>query len=262
LSQNKDRKACSIYFEHSVSGNEFPRSVYNAIVQYELHLRYFFQAIAYTGFPYVHHSIGSAIAVKALPYCRSGGMNRRKAGEDFYFIQKLVPAGGFFNLYTTAVYPSPRSSFRVPFGTGPVISKISESEEGVYTTYDFKAFKDLNLLFGGINKIIDPGQTDPDQIYDGLPERIKSFVGKEEWSLKIQEFVSNTSNPGSFRKRFYSWFNMFKIVKYLNHVHFFHLEKKPVNGCASELLVDLGIEFRSREASDLLVFFRALETGG
>ena len=50
------------------------------------------------------------MAVKALPYVKAGGMNRRQAGEDFYFIQKLVPSGGYFSLNSTTVYPSPRAS--------------------------------------------------------------------------------------------------------------------------------------------------------
>jgi len=42
-------------------------------------------------------------------------MNRKQAGEDFYFIQKLMPLGGYFALNSTAIYPSPRESSRVPF---------------------------------------------------------------------------------------------------------------------------------------------------
>ena len=73
-----------------------------------------FRDLHFTGFPYVHHTVGSAIAVKAMTYVKAGGMNRRMAGEDFYFIQKLLPAGGFFNLNQTTVYPSPRSSQGFP----------------------------------------------------------------------------------------------------------------------------------------------------
>ena len=126
LLKKKDRTACSIYFEHPLSGNDFPENIYKYITLYELHLRYYFQGLAYSGFPYVFHTVGSAIAVKALPYIKAGGMNRRQAGEDFYFIQKLVPAGGYFNLNSTTVYPSPRASSRVPFGTGASIGKLSE----------------------------------------------------------------------------------------------------------------------------------------
>ena len=106
----RDRKTngCSIYFEHPLSGNEYPEKIYKIITLYELHLRYYLQGLRYSGFPYAFHTVGSSMAVRASHYLRAGGMNRRQAGEDFYFIQKLVPLGGYFSLNTTTVYPSPR----------------------------------------------------------------------------------------------------------------------------------------------------------
>ncbi len=117
------------------------------ITLYELHLRYYFQGLAYSGFPYVFHTVGSAIAVKALPYVKAGGMNRRQAGEDFYFIQKLVPAGGYFNLNSTTVYPSPRTSSRVPFGTGASMAQTNSEQGSIFLTYNIQAFKELRTFF-------------------------------------------------------------------------------------------------------------------
>jgi hypothetical protein len=55
---------------------------------------------------------------------------------------------------------------------------------------------------------------------------------------------------------------MFRIVKYLNSVHDSFFEKKPVNECASELLVAIGRNFRSDNAAELLGYFRLLELNG
>ncbi len=74
-------------------------------------------------------------------------MNRRQAGEDFYFIQKLVPAGGYFNLNSTTVYPSPRASSRVPFGTGASMRKLSAETSSTFLTYNILAFKELRTFF-------------------------------------------------------------------------------------------------------------------
>ncbi len=68
-----------------------------------------------------------------------------------------------------------------------------------------------------------------------LPPGIRQFVGIEEWIAKIREIKTNTSGIQSFRKRFFGWFNMFKIVKYLNSVHGTLFGKRPVDQCASEL---------------------------
>ena len=147
LMKRKDRSACSIYFEHPLGGDDFPITIYKSIALYELHLRFYFQGLAYAGFPFVFHTVGSAIAVKALPYIKAGGMNRKQAGEDFYFIQKLVPAGGYFSLNTTTVYPSPRASFRVPFGTGASIEKLTKENSSTLLTYNVLAFIQLRLFF-------------------------------------------------------------------------------------------------------------------
>src|SRR4029434_9989987 len=97
--------------------------IYKAIAAYELHLRYYLQALRTAGFPHGYHTIGSSMAVRARTYMEQGGMNRRQAGEDFYFLHKLIPLGGFTELNSTTVYPLPRPSNRVPFGTGRAVSE-------------------------------------------------------------------------------------------------------------------------------------------
>jgi hypothetical protein len=259
LLKNNDRLACSIHFEHPLSGSDFHESIYNYITLYELHLRYYYQGLAYSGFPYVFHTVGSAFAVKALPYIKAGGMNRRQAGEDFYFIQKLVPAGGYFNLNSTTVSPSPRASSRVPFGTGASIGKLSEGKSQILLTYNLLAFKELRSLFSRLENIYIFNHEELIRFYKSLPPGIKSFLTEKEWLDKMTEIKNNTSGKASFKKRFFDWFNMFRIVKYLNHVHLNVFEKKPIDVSSSELLEEIGINFNSKESLDLLLIFRNLE---
>lgn len=259
LLNKKDRTACSIYFEHPLAGNDFPENIYNYITLYELHLRYYFQGLAYSGFPYVFHTVGSAIAVKALQYVKAGGMNRRQAGEDFYFIQKLVPAGGYFNLNSTTVYPSPRTSSRVPFGTGASIGKLTEENSPTLFTYNMLAFKELRYFFGMTEKFYHFTPEELPECYKSFPTGLKYFIDEIEWIGKMMEIKNNTSGLASFRKRFFGWFNMFRIVKYLNLVHIEFFEKKPVDVSASELLENTGIDFISKEPLNLLLYYRELE---
>lgn len=255
----KGSTACSIYFEHPVSGNDFPESVYKSITLYELHLRYYFQGLAYSGFPYVFHTVGSAIAVKALEYIKAGGMNRRQAGEDFYFIQKLVPAGGYFSLNSTTVYPSPRASFRVPFGTGASIGKLTSGPGSSLLTYNFNAFKELRTFFAGIEKYYDCSIEELSGYYKSFPEGLRLFSEEKEWIEKMREISINTSGLSSFKKRFFGWFNMFRIVKYLNYVHQDYFKKSDVEVSACELLDAIGINAGSKDPGELLSLYRALE---
>jgi len=259
LMKKQDRTACSIYFEHPLSGSDFAGNIYEYITLYELHLRYYFQGLAYSGFPYVFHTVGSAMAVKALSYVKAGGMNRRPAGEDFYFIQKLVPSGGYFNLTSTTVYPSPRPSSRVPFGTGASIGKLSEGNLATLLTYNMLAFKELRSFFGVTDSFFQCNTQKLNECYKLFPPGLKLFIDEKEWTEKMVEIKNNTSGLPSFRKRYFGWFNMFRIVKYLNNVHVEIFEKKPVDVSASELLKTNGINLKSKEPLDLLLCYRAME---
>lgn len=254
-----DRMACSVYFEHPIWGDAFPAEVYRSIKLYELHMRYFVQGLSYAGFPWVHHTVGSAIAIKAMAYVKAGGMNRRSAGEDFYFIQKLLPAGGFFNLTSTTVYPSPRVSTRVPFGTGPVISRLTESPDADLLSYNPKAFDELRLLFS-MTEGFYCEETNPGCYrYSDLPPGIRQFIKSEEWNNRITEIRNNTSGKDSFRKRFFSWFNMLRVVKYLNSVHVTLFAKVPVEVGASDLLRMMGIDHDPTNLTGLLHILRQME---
>jgi hypothetical protein len=259
LLKKKERKGCSIYFEHPVSGDKFPQNIYDSVYQYELHLRYYFQALSFTGFPNAFHTVGSSIAVKSIEYMKAGGMNRRQAGEDFYFVQKLIPAGGYFSLNTTTIYPSPRVSGRVPFGTGAAVGKIVNEKSNKFLTYNPVAFKDLFMFFEYLHKIFESPDEDLLLLFYDFPESLKLFLEEHEWMVKIDEIKRNTSGYTSFRKRFFEWFNMFKVVKYLNFSHKSTFEKVPVEFAAEELLryrkTDPGIALKV----GLLEFYRSLE---
>jgi hypothetical protein len=259
LLKRKERSACSVYFEHPLSGDNFHDALYRGITLYELHLRYYLQGLRYSGFPYAFHTIGSAIAFKAGHYIRAGGMNRRQAGEDFYFIQKLVQQNGYFSLNSTTVYPSPRQSSRVPFGTGPVMGRIMDNKEGRLYTFSTESYDELRYLFASLPSLFSGSGQKINDFYDTLPAGLGSFIDKKQWADKILEIRANTSGFESFRKRFFGWFNMFRIVKYMNHVHKDIFEKKDVAYAADRLLFIKGDHFRSKDPRELLLYYRSLE---
>ena len=90
FSKYPKRFAANIYYEHPISGNSFDPKIYQLIYEYELHLRYNVQMLKFAGFPYAFHTLGSAFCVSADAYTKVNGMNRRTAGEDFYFLHKLL----------------------------------------------------------------------------------------------------------------------------------------------------------------------------
>ena len=157
------------------------------------------------------------------------------------------------------VYPSPRPSFRVPFGTGATIGKLTEENSQTLLTYDFQAFMDLSCFFSMPESIYHCRPQDLNQCYKLLPRSLKLFIGENEWTGKMEEIKNNTSGWQSFTKRFFSWFNMFKVVKFLNFVHLEIFEKRPVNVSALELLKNIDITFESKDPVELLLYYRGME---
>ncbi len=255
----KENKACSVYFEHDLTGNEFPEDIYNHIILYELHLRYYYQGLKYSGYPWVFHTIGSAMAVKARDYVMAGGMNRKQAGEDFYLIQKLIARGGYFSLNKTTVFPSPRPSFRVPFGTGAAISKLAAGDSKNWMTYSLEAFEELRSFFSMVDQFFECSKNQIAGLYNDIPNGIRTFITEDVWIHKITEIKNNTSSLQSFRKRFFSWFNMFMIVRYLNTVHQGLYNKVQVDIAASDLLLKTGYLESFSNKLDLLNFYRKME---
>ena len=91
--RHPDTRACTIYFEHALNG-PLEKEIYRAITRYELFLRYYRHGLQYARFPFAHYAVGSCLAVRCDFYARQGGMNRRKAGEDFYVRNKVRAVGG------------------------------------------------------------------------------------------------------------------------------------------------------------------------
>jgi hypothetical protein len=231
---NRAAGGCSINFTHRKYDGPDADKINSAIMQYDLHLRYYVKALEFTGFPYPFHTVGSAMAVKAHRYVKAGGMPRRQGGEDFYFIQKLVVSDDYINLDSTTVYPAARLSGRVPFGTGPALSQMLENDVAEYLTYNPEAFIVLKELFSYFS----PGAVDiPDSIpdYSRLPQPLQSFISGDEWESKIREFIANTSSREMFSKRFFAWFNGFKIVKFLNMTHTGQFKRVPVEKAFRQL---------------------------
>ncbi len=236
---------CSIRFEHPLSESEndgpekFPPEVYEAIAQYELHLHYYLQSVRSTGYPYAYHTVGSAFAVRSDIYCKEGGMNRRQGGEDFYFIQKVAQRGNFSQCNTTCVVPSPRPSDRVPFGTGPVISRLTSGEDPLMT-YDPRPFGMLKSLFEEIERYgLLTGSvplTGWVQLIRSMPQPLQAFLEQQQFKAAMAEIRNNSASAPAFRKRFWRWFNMFRIMKFLHFARERGYPDIPVEEAAQRFL--------------------------
>jgi hypothetical protein len=244
----------TVYFEHPLEG-PFPARVYNGIMQYELHLRYFVNALRHLGYPYAYHTVGSAFAVRAAAYAREGGMNRRQGGEDFYFLQKIIRGERFTDLTTTRVIPSPRPATRVPFGTGPEVTRFLEGDKEVFLTYNLQAFLDLGIFFRKVPRLFSR-EMSASKFYGTLPYSLQGYLDKEVFLERMDEILGNVASPESFLKRFFRWFNTFMVIRYLDSVHPDLFPRKPVAEEARRLLQLSGAGVLPGDLRGLLMYYR------
>ena len=218
---------CSINFEHPIGTESQSNFEIESIIQYELHLRYYQAALVYARHPQAEFTVGSSMAVTRNAYIAQGGMNRRKAGEDFWFMLKLMMAGEISAITESTVYPSSRESFRVPFGTGRAMTEMSEKGDSTYFTANFKSFERLKVLLQNVDTFYDTDlQNGNALVSDKLTLQ---FLESVDWVGSIQEIKLYTTDIESFRKRFYRWLNIFMVMKFFHFLRDEGVEDKPVN---------------------------------
>ena len=137
---NKKLHAAVVNFEHILPTDKNQKA---AIINYEIFLRYYILGLNYAESHYTHLSVGSTIVCDAESYVKVGGMNKRKAGEDFYFLEKLAKIDKIQKVADATVFPSARISNRVPFGTGPRIKRFLTTATDEYLLYSPKSFEIL-----------------------------------------------------------------------------------------------------------------------
>ena len=211
--------SATIEFHHPVEHLDANDPLRIATVNYENYLRYYRRALEFCGYPYPYFTIGSAFAVTAETYLKAGGMGKQQSGEDFYFLQKVFPLGKTRFIDTTCVYPAARTSDRVPFGTGPALQKMLAENQLTKFTYQVEAFRTLKVFFNSIDSLFKKPKIEVEKYMGNLPEYLLLFLREDGFLQKIEEINRHTASLSNFRKRFFHYFNAFKILKYLNFVH-------------------------------------------
>ncbi len=241
--RHPDTRACTVYFEHPLSGPH-EEDLYQAIISYELFLRYYRHGLQHAGTPYAHYTVGSCFAVRCDAYTRHGGMNRRKAGEDFYFLNKLMAVGGVTENNGTRVVPDVRPSTRTPFGTGRAVNGRLANPDDPWLTYNPLVFRDLAELVAGVD---DYYEMPPGELLDrsSLSKTMEVFLAARGVDGKHGEILSHSASRASFRKRFFQWFNGFMALKFIHYATENAYSRLPLEEACVMLL-----EWRGRTLSD------------
>ncbi|GJM28262.1 MAG: hypothetical protein DHS20C17_08970 [Cyclobacteriaceae bacterium] len=231
------------------------------IASYELHLRYYTHALQYCGLPCAFQTVGSAMAVRSSAYQKQGGMNKRKAGEDFYFLQKIIKLGGFSNLKSATVYPSSRPSQRVPFGTGRAMLALGQQPVPAYMTYHPNTFLDLKKFTDGLPDLFQASSSRTDLIWESLSPAFQGFISKSKFTATIQQVNQKTNGWDNFEKRFFHWVDGFFAFKFANYARAFYPEVNVSEAAGWLLNQAYGLQPVSDDVLEILMEFRALDNG-
>lgn len=219
----KKVKTAIVAYEHQTPPDEETKA---AIYCYEIFLRYWVLELQYAQSPYAYHSIGSTIVTTAEAYLEVRGMNKRQAGEDFYFLGKLAKLGKIGYVKETRVFPSARPSTRVPFGTGKGVRRFLSGGHREYPVYDPRVFFILKKWLELISRSTD---SDAVQIL-AKTENIHPVLKKYLINCRFEMFwiqVRRRAKKEMLSRQFHHWFDAFKTLKLINY--FTREEYPPVN---------------------------------
>ncbi len=206
--------AAAMQYEHPL---EFlDTDVKRAIVCYELFLRYYTLGLNYAGSPYAFHTIGSTIICSAEAYIKAEGMNKKKAGEDFYFLEKLGKMYPVHTINDALVYPAARGSWRVPFGTGRSIERFLKDDSNEYMLYSPKSFVVLKEWLDFYNNST---STSPAH-YLGFAKKLNhglyEFLAGNNFAADWEKIFSGPAHQIGIQKKI--WFDGFRTLKMMHHL--------------------------------------------
>jgi len=212
------------------------------IARYELFLRGYILGLELAGSPYAFHSVGSAMACCASAYCAIGGMNNRQAGEDFYFMQQLSRTVGVKQLTGTIVYPSPRPSHRVPFGTGRSVQRMAAGGEQEQLFYHPACFRILKVWL----TVVDQGaDEDGAVLFDrsaAISPCLAEFLQLNRFAGVWDKLRCNHPVRTALLKAFHGWFDGLKTMKLIHHLSAGPFPRCEPDDALAELFAWRGLE--------------------
>lgn len=220
---------------------------YKAIINYEIFLRYYVLGLKYAESPYAYHSIGSTMVCDVESYLKIQGMNKRKAAEDFYFMEKLSKITDIKKIEETMVYPSSRGSWRVPFGTGKRVTRFLEKVQNEYLLYAPGSFTVLRKW----NKIFYSGEILSAEGYLNSAEKISrellNFLTVNKFEENWNKILKNTKSIKQINKQKQLWFDGFKTLKLIHHLRDSEYPLINMFDALDELFELMQIPFRHKD---------------
>ena len=205
-------KAAMVGFRHLESTDS---ELEKAIRQYEKYLLTTAQNMRDARSPYGYVAMGSTMVCTTEAYCAVGGMPRKKATEDFYFLQELTKYCGVHSIPEILVYPSPRPISRVYLGTG---FRMKQAENGFNFSTLFYSDDAFDLLAQWLklgNSAWKSNLADILEKSNTINPYLADFLKQEKIEAIWTKIQSNAPSNSHFSQQFHRWFDGLKTIRFL-----------------------------------------------
>jgi len=239
------------YFHPMPEDNESKK----AIICYEIFLRFYVFGLTVAESPYAFHTIGSTMNCSAEAYVKIGGMNKRKAAEDFYFMEKLSKIAKIERINDTTIFPSGRGSFRVPFGTGQRVNRYLAGTHEEYYIYNINSF----YLLKEWVELFHTMEAPPADYYLSKAEKIDNnlsqFLLDNNFVTDWERILKNSKNGKQILLQKRLWFDGFRTLKLIHYLRDNGYPNLPMFPHLAENLEKVGValprEYNGEELPDL-----------
>jgi hypothetical protein len=231
----------------------------SAIDRYELFLRAYVFGLERAGSPYAFHTVGSAMACTASAYIASGGMNRRLAGEDFYFLQQVHKTSGVARLAGTVVHPSPRSSHRVPFGTGRAVGEMLVDGEQRFLFYQPVVFSVVGEWLACVTEHCGEDALPLQKRAALISPVLRDYLEQVDFSGAWENLQKNSQGSAALMKAFHGWFDAFRTMRLIHELSDRAYPRIPPEEALLPLLEQSGMVCSDITLSGQLKFLRRLQ---
>jgi hypothetical protein len=125
-----------------------------------------------------------------------------------------------------------------------------------FLTFNLQAFITMKLFFDQIPEFYNIPEGKIEQTVKAFPESLQTFLNNNGFYMKLKEIRKNTASETAFVKRFFIWFDGFKVIKFLNYSHEKYYQKIDVIDAITELITRQQKISVDKDPGSLLLFLR------
>jgi len=255
FAKHKRIAATSINFQLALKQSTEDPKLREAALYYELLTRYHIQGLRYAGHPHAFHTLGSAMAVRAIAYQAQNGMNRRKANEAFHFLHKFSVVDQLSEVLSTQLSLPITPVPHIPLTPGYFIHQYLTQQVSMnQLAFHYQVFEDIKHF---LQKVPEMYTSSPS--LEKFSEPMQYFLQTQGFLKKWEEIQYHVTSYKSFYKRFFRWFSVLKALQYMHFARDHFSPNQPLPQMAHQLLALLGKPQSSPSLLGLLNQYRTIQ---